>query len=213
MRIAVLVYGRLNKCVEHYENIMEMIGKQHDIDFFLSSDNSSESLLNDFIQLYKPKMYNNDQTHYDYDISKYTTTITGFVCNYHNITCHFINTNRVFLLLEEYINKEKVEYDVVISLRIDLVFRNHFNFDIIQNNTVYIPYGFDYRGINDQMAYGNIDVMKKYNCIDVLYLLEQKLSIPHPETLNRANIEFHHLEVEKSEFRLLYRSIKNIGII
>lgn len=34
MHIAVLIYGRLNKCVEHYDNIVESIGKHNDIDFF-----------------------------------------------------------------------------------------------------------------------------------------------------------------------------------
>lgn len=34
MRIAVLFYGRLNKCVEHYSNIIESIGKENHIDFF-----------------------------------------------------------------------------------------------------------------------------------------------------------------------------------
>lgn len=35
MHIAVLVYGRLNKCVEHHSNIMESLGKNNDIDFFV----------------------------------------------------------------------------------------------------------------------------------------------------------------------------------
>jgi hypothetical protein len=34
MRIAILVYGRLNKCVEHYNNIIESFRKDNDIDFF-----------------------------------------------------------------------------------------------------------------------------------------------------------------------------------
>jgi hypothetical protein len=32
MRIAVLVFGRLNKCVEHYDNIIEKLGKEHSIE-------------------------------------------------------------------------------------------------------------------------------------------------------------------------------------
>ena len=37
MKIAVLVYGRLHKCLEHYSNITETIGLENQIDFFLSS--------------------------------------------------------------------------------------------------------------------------------------------------------------------------------
>ena len=196
MRIAVLVYGRLNKCVEHYDNIIETIGKHNDIDFFLSSDNSSESLLNDFTRLYKPIMYNNNLIKYDYDLSKYPGGHEA--TKIHNMTCHFINKNRVFLLLEEYINKTSIHYDVIISLRIDLVFQNSFDFNNLLDNTIYIPAGNDWwDGINDQLAYGKIDVMKKYNSINPVNLLEQKLTVPHPERLTLANINFHKLEIKR----------------
>jgi hypothetical protein len=64
---------------------------------------------------------------------------------------------------------------------------------------VYIPYGFDYvvNGINDQIAYGSVDVMKKYNSINPIELLEKKLSVPHPESLNCANIHFYNLQIER----------------
>jgi hypothetical protein len=197
MHIAVLIYGRLNKCSEHYINILESIGKHNNIDFFLSSDNSSESLLNDFISLYKPILYNNSIIHYDYDLGKYPDKRPE--TNIHNMTCHFINKNRVFLLLEEYINKKNVHYDCVMSLRIDCIFQNKFTFNNLVDNTIYIPAGNDWvdKGINDQIAYGKIDVMKKYNSINVVELLEKKLSIPHPESLNYANIYFYNLQIER----------------
>lgn len=197
MHIAVLVYGRLNKCVEHYDNIVESIGKHNEIDFFLSSDNSSESLLSDFIHLYKPILYNNERIHYDCDLGKYPGKRSE--TNIHNMTCHFINKNRVFLLLEEHTNKNNIHYDCVISLRVDCVIKNHFTFNNLEDNTIYIPYGYDYyeHAINDQIAYGKVDVMRKYNSIDPVDLLERNLSIPHPETLNYANITFYKLQIER----------------
>lgn len=186
MRIAVLIYGRLNKCVEHYNN---------EIDFFLSSDNSSESLLNDFIRIYKPILYNNNPLHYDYNLGNFPGVLKS--TNIHNMTCHFINKNRVFSLLEEYVNRENVNYDGVVSLRIDSVFENHFVFNNLLDNTVYIPRGADSidKGINDQVAYGKVDAMKKYHSIDAYYLLERKLSIPHPESLFYAHIKCINLQV------------------
>jgi hypothetical protein len=93
MRIAVLLYGRLNKCVEHYNNIVEHLGKQNDINFFLSSDNSSPSQLDEFIQLYKPVLYNNYPIHYDYNLEKYPGK--RMETNIHNMTCHFINKKKI----------------------------------------------------------------------------------------------------------------------
>jgi hypothetical protein len=196
MHISVLVYGRLNNCVKHYDNIMESLGKYNDIDFFLSSDNSNELLLNDFITLYKPKLYNNNPIHYDYDLGKYPIR---YETNINNMTRHFINKNRVLHLFDEYINKNNIQYDCVVSLRIDCIFKNIFNFDNLENNTIYIPSGFDYveNGINDQVAYGKVDVMKKYNSINPIDLLEKNLSISHPESLNYANILFHKLNIKR----------------
>ena len=195
MHIAVLIYGRLNKCVEHYENIIESIGNNNDIDFFFSSDNSSELLVNDFINLYKPKLYNNNAIHYDYDLGKYLGKRSE--TNIHNMTCHFINKNRVFLLLEEYMNKENINYDCVLVIRVDCVFKNKFIFNNLEDNKIYIPVGLDWNGINDQFAYGKVDVIKKYNSIDPVDLLENKLSIPHPESLTYANIIFYKLQIER----------------
>ena len=201
MRIAVLVYGRLNKCVEHYDNILEHIGKDNDIDFFLSSDNSEESLLDNFIRLYKPILYNNESIHYNCYLGTYPGKRGE--TNIHNMTCHFINKNRVFQLLEEYINRENIHYDCVISLRIDCVFKNHFIFDNLEDNTIYIPIGCDFleNAINDQIAYGKMDVMHKYNSINPIYLLDQNLTIPHPESLTLANIKLHNLEVIRVDLK------------
>ena len=197
MRIAVLIYGRLNKCVEHYDNAVESIGKHNDIDFFFSSDNSSELIVNDFIRLYKPKLYDNSPIQYECDLGKYPGLQN--VTNVHNMTCHFINKNRVFSLLEKYINQENIHYNCVVSLRIDCLFQNNFIFNNLEDNTIYIPAGEDYfaTAINDKIAYGKVDVMKKYNCIDPVDLLEKNLSIPHPESLNYANILFNKLQIER----------------
>jgi len=196
MYIAVLVYGRLNRCAKHYNNIMENLGGgNNNIDFFMSSDNSSESDLRDFIRLYKPILHINTTIKYDYDINKYPNKRPE--TKFHNMTCHFINKNRVFILLEEHINKNNIQYDCVVSLRIDCIFKNRFNFNSLEDNTIYIPSGFDYvvNGINDQIAYGKIDVMKKYNSINIVDLLDKKLSIPHPESLTCANIKFYELNI------------------
>jgi len=64
MRIAVLIYGRLNECTPSYDNILNSIGKEHTIDFFLSSDNSDKELLDSFINLYNPILYTNDEIQY-----------------------------------------------------------------------------------------------------------------------------------------------------
>jgi hypothetical protein len=198
MRIAVLIYGRINKCIDHYDNMIENLCQNHHVDFFLSSDNSNQKLLDKFIILYKPVTYNNDAIHYDYDLGKYPGGRPEITKErMHNMTCHFINKNRLFILLEKYIRSFKKKYDCVVSLRIDAVFKNKFNFNRLKENTIYIPFGYDYSGINDQIAYGTLNVMKKYNSINPIKILENRLSIPHPENLTCANIYIHKLKIER----------------
>ena len=199
MRIAVLIYGRLNRCTDHYNNILDTIGRGNDIDFFLSSDNSHPWQLNDFINLYKPVKYCNDIVQYNCDFSIYPTNRPE--TRIHNMTCHFINKERVFLLLKQHIEKENINYDVVISLRVDLVFYNNFDFTNLEPDTIYIPEGYDYGETctNDQVAYGTLPVMEKYNMIfsNIIHLLSSKLSVPHPESLTFANINFHNLKTKR----------------
>ncbi len=81
-------------------------------------------------------------------------------------------------------------------------FSQKFNFSELKANTIYIPEGCDYvvNGINDQIAYGKVEVMKKYNGINPVLLLEQRLSIPHPESLTYANIKYHNLNIQRFPF-------------
>ena len=198
MRIAVLVFGRLAKCVDLYNNILESLGKDNIVDFFASSDNSPQSQLDNFIELYKPISYNNDAIQYTGNLDNYPHKPCE--TNLHTMTCHFINKGRVFSLLEEHIKKENIKYDVVVSLRIDVMYLNKFDYGDLADNTIYIPAGNDYAGINDQVAWGVIEVMKKYNSIfsNIIHLLEQRLSIPHPESLTRANLLYYNVNIQRT---------------
>lgn len=195
MHFAVLIYGRLNKCIENYQNITESIGIEHTLDFFLSSDDSPDNLLQEFIKLYKPISYINDKIVHDYNFENYPTQLQA---NSENMTRHFINKTRVFRLFEQYVTNNSVKYDASIALRVDLVFHNKFTFPIhVEENTIYIPSNNDWSGLNDRVAYGNIDVMCKYmNIIDnVYYLLNIKKCNRHPECLTFANMKYHRIDI------------------
>jgi hypothetical protein len=198
MRIAVLVFGRLGKGVDSYNNILENLGKDNILDFFAASDNSPQIQLDNFIELYKPILYNNDPVQYTCNLDKYPNKPGETIL--HNVICQFINKGRVFSLLEEHIKKENIKYDVVVSLRLDVIYHNKFDYGDLADNTIYIPHGNDhYIGINDQVAWGVIEVMQKYNSIfsNIIYLIEQGLSIPHPESLTLANLLYYNINIQR----------------
>jgi hypothetical protein len=215
MRIAVLFYGRINKAEDTYKNIVDAIGAENTVDYFLSTGEQSVEQLNTFISLYNPIAYTNEEIHYTYDIPS-NSVQPAANCNQHNIICSFINKQRAYRLLEAHIEKSKADYNIVFSLRCDIVFQGKIQYLTIEDDTVYIPKsckGFTYvdfisrlptfsrplKGITDTMAYGNPSVMKKYsNIVDnMIHLLNTGNCWMHPETINYSNIMHNNLEIER----------------
>ena len=193
MRAAILFYGRLR----HYQHryIGGAIKLFNHVDYFYSADNEAQPQFDDFIRIYKPVACCNDKISHEYDFEKYPgRTPSGTKMD--NMIRHFINLKRVFGLLESHIQATDTKYDIVISVRLDLCTGDVALFTP-GKDSIYIPVGDDHGGINDRMAMGDIDSMRKYmNIIDNCeYLLENKLSIPHPETLTLANIKYCGLNI------------------
>lgn len=203
MKIAILIYGRLDECSLSYQNTMNALSNYDSVDFFCSSDNSDESCLYEFINKYKPIDYINDKIttdeyKYFYDFPNNPATNIDFMIR------HFINKNRVYNLFLKHIEANNKQYDIIMYLRADLKFYEKFNFENPKDNNIYIPLEWDWGGINDQIAYGNQNVMKIYsnlifNCI---ILLSNKLAIVHPETLTLANLIYNGLTINR--FKLQY---------
>lgn len=60
-------------------------------------------------------------------------------------------------------------YDIYCRIRTDIKFNGklHFHEYDCSGNTIYIPDGNDYGGVNDQFAFGNYEVMKTYYSVYV----------------------------------------------
>lgn len=215
MRIAVLFYGRINKAEDTYQNIIDAIGAENTVDYFLSTGEQSAEQLSRFIALYNPVAYTNEEIQYTYDIPP-NTVHPAFNCRQHNMICSFINKQRAYRLLEAYIEERKADYDIVFSLRCDILFQGKIQYPVIEEDTLYIPKSYNgftctdfysiipgftrpIRSITDVMAYGNTSVMRKYsNIVDnMIYLLNTGNCVMHPETITYANIMYNNLEIER----------------
>lgn len=205
MKIAVLFYGRIDKCKNNYENIKNNL-INNDVDIYLSCDDGSIDDLNDFIRLYKPVNYCNNKKSSDLSIyDKYSAN--GNVVNINKMIPCLINKKKVFELMKS----SNIIYDIIISTRIDIFYNEKIyldNFNLI-NSSLYIPCNCDYgtNSINDQIAIGNFNNMEKYMKIydNIISYLENGTS-KHPESLTFANINFHKINVER--FNLSYIIIR-----
>lgn len=209
MKVAILIYGRLNKCAEHYSYFMNALSNYDSVDFFCSSDNSDTIHMNDFITRYKPIYYINDKIkvddfNYIYEFPQHPHTHVD------NMIRHFINKKRVYNIFLKYIEATNKQYDIIMYLRADLQIDDKFNFEYPKDNNIYIPIGKDYyNGINDQIAYGNQSVMKLYSNLifNCKLLLSNNLSYVHPETLTLANLKYNNVIINR--FSLSYKLNKN----
>lgn len=203
LNIAVLVYGRIKKVNDSYSYITNSLKKNKNIDFFLSSDNADSNDLNSFIEKYNPKAFDNTPKNTDYERKKLSAYPKSHETNLSNMLKHFMNKLKVFTLFEEYYIKNNITYDVVLAIRCDIYDISEFNFDNIIYNNIYIPIIFNYADMNDQIAYGNIAVMKKYmsiyNYLDNL-IIEKNCNI-HPETLTLYNLD----SIKVSKVHLTYK--------
>lgn len=134
---------------------------------------------------------NTDLEHYNHDDWVYNSNKAP-----ETIVRNTLNQWRNMMLA---FNLAPKSFDVYVRMRYDILIEGNINFSSIKPNTVYIPYGNDYRGgINDQFAYGDYDSIKKYydvynNYNDLYY----GGCLFHTETLVKANIERTNLAVER----------------
>jgi hypothetical protein len=194
-RVAILFYGRINKFEKKYL-INALDPKYNNIDIFYSCDNEPINLINEFMQLYNPISINNNEIIYDIDTFNKKYPNKRKETDPYKMIRHFINLKRVFKLLKDHIEATQKTYDIVITTRLDL-YIDKVDYLIPIKNTIYIPSDNDFSGINDRFAIGDVETMSKYISIfdNISYLLDNKLSIVHPETLMLANLNYNNVNI------------------
>jgi hypothetical protein len=201
MKIALLYFGRLDRYRDIYENMKEYIFQDKEIDIFISHSPILNEDMQGFIELYKPIAYLDEPME-----------VEGRLNENYNTTCHFINKMRVFELLEKHCLENNVEYDIIVAYRPDNYAYEKLNyeqFDVSNENTIYIPRDADYDGgLNDQVAIGNKHSMKKYMNIykNLNKLLDSGCRF-HPETLFRWHVADVELDVRRFGFNYFVRGI------
>ena len=89
-------------------------------------------------------------------------------------------------------------------MRSDIISNSKFPFDeniLVDSNTVYIPNCCDFLGINDQMAYGDFNSMKKY-CDEYnnLSTILSKLHHLNPEQILKKYLNNSGLNIKRYSF-------------
>ena len=144
------------------------------------------------------------------DLSSYTCHPQS---NSHNVMCMWVNRQRVFQDMRDYMIKNNVWYDLVVCTRLDTWCYEALNlskYDNLSDTEIYVPNGCDWGGLNDQLAFGNYYAMEKYmmlysNMRTILDILMTSIGYYGPEPILKVNIELNELTVHR--FPLYYKLI------
>ena len=190
-RIAILFSGRIDKYDQHYTNIMERIVQDHDADFFLSHSPELSEDLEDFSRIYRPKAINNDPIHFP-DVSEYKCHPD--TSKPHNVLSMWVNRQRVFQEMRNYMINTDTWYDVIIHARIDAWYDESLNYSeflqtCLGDRDIYIPQGNDWGGMNDQFAVGSYYSMESYMTLfDDVYNVLDHVTIPDLDIHENRNM-------------------------
>lgn len=115
----------------------------------------------------------------------------------------FFNNYKAFKLLEEYQRENNIIYDYIIKYRSDLCSDDNLILES-SKETLYIPFGNDWGGLNDQVAYGDYTVMKKYCYLyeNLDNLVFNMNIIYHPETLLKHHTENINIKRFNYEYKI-----------
>ena len=205
MKVALLFSGRIDRFDEHYQNIWHQIVQNHDADVFLSTVADQEKI-DRFCDLYHPKRIVHETIQYEPWFES-THPLAHPLANYHHMMCMYCHRYRVFQAMEAYAQEECTHYDMVVSLRLDAYHDDAIDYKRLDPamEGIWIPEGYDWGGINDQMAIGNTASMKVY--MNVWENIQHWISQPNfgPEIVLGQHLA--HTEVQVHRFKHSYRLI------
>ena len=119
-----------------------------------------------------------------------------------NVYSMFYHNNKCMELIADYQKRTGILFDCVLKYRSDINNHEDLELEVPSSNTVFIPSGSDWcSGVNDQIAYGNFETMKKYS--NVIHYIDKYVNqgIPiHPETLLSWHLMTFMIKIKRFKF-------------
>jgi hypothetical protein len=170
----------------HVADLRRIAEKYDNVTFFASIDSTnyegSETITDAFADEL-PIVMNVERANYTDAYNKLYE-----VHNKRNVYSMYYHNKRCTEMITSYSHT----FDVVVKYRPDLENRQVMPIvDVVEEDTLYVPCGADYGGLNDQVAYGSMDVMTRYGtCVDHIPEYVSGGSAFHPETLLKKHVQY-----------------------
>jgi len=200
MKIAIFFSGRIKGYEHTFSHLKSIIDKYNPIFFTSLNQESEDEYTKTFCEKFNIKT---DQINYEKTILPDSLKDVNSGSHVLNTYSMFNHNYKGFCLIEKYQTSHNIHFDVIVKYRAEINSSDILKFDETKNDKLYIPNGLDYGGINDQIAYGDFNIMKKYcelgnGNIEKLYI-EKKIRY-HPETLLCHHIKSLNLSLVRPSF-------------
>jgi hypothetical protein len=223
MKVALLFSGNVRNFKDTHRSFFHYFIKDNDCDVFIHTWNTKDSntsswwrkekksrkfSLEDLCKIYRPKAIEVEDYLDSFQSKRFKNVFL------HNLMSMQYGIKSVFGLFDSYRKKTGAEYDIVVRVRFDLIFKSIFNnnefYDCINSNSVYLPKSMTYKvlnGVSDVFAFGPPCLMEKYcnffdNLIDNSGLCSEDGGVIVPEFLlddylknNSVNVQYTEMEV------------------
>jgi len=205
--LAIIISGRI-KGYEYVEEQLKELQKKYNATFFISlnkkeKNNYIDVFCNKFNirkeqivikESFAPEWMRHFNVKYDIQNRLWDGIDTTYSM--------FYNIKSAFNLIKPYQEKYNTIFDCVLFYRADINSNKLISIGVSQPNTIYIPNGYDYGGINGLCAYGDYYSMKKYsNLVDNIKIMCEKQGVIfHPETLLKNHLKNEKLNIVRFEF-------------
>lgn len=200
MSIAVFFSGRCNGYEHTIEKLQERFFRKYDIDFYWSIDEEEETEYYEKLRaILKPK----DTFYKQIDKKIINVPLSSQETRQRNTLSMFFHNFQCSQMIDRYMEKTGKQYRAIVRFRLEIESDSEFTLEeSLRENTVYIPHGYNYRGVSDRIAYGTVSSMMVY-CSLYLYISNYvfcKQAIFNPEYL----LMFHINENNMSLIRFPY---------
>lgn len=193
MKVAIFFSGRV-KGFEGVKKHLILFKEKYSADFYVSCGSHNESY-SKFIEEFD--IDENKRKFEEVKIPKeFFTFRKATETKIENCSSMFYHNKSCIELIE----KSGINYDVIVKYRADVNSDSVLELKV-EENTIYIPNGNDFGGLNDQIAYGDLCSMKKYCAVwDNIPKICNDGHKFHPETLVSRNIEREKVNIARINF-------------
>ena len=160
-KVCVFFSGRITAWQYCIDELKKKFFDSYEVDFFLSLDQEKED---DDVRQLITRLGSVKYVYYEkVNLKMPNLPISSSEVKLHSTLSMFYHTYMNFQIIREYAMINHIIYHAVIKFRIEIRSDDIFHIpNEILPNTIYIPNGSNYRGINDQIAYGTLESMTEY---------------------------------------------------